>query len=53
MSFRVPAGRYAVTAAADLGDVVIRGITRDRRAARTIVARADVGDVSISRLRAS
>jgi hypothetical protein len=47
VSLRVPAGRYDLTTATELGEVVVRGILRDGDAARRIVARSDVGDVHV------
>lgn len=43
----VPAGRYRVDTAADVGGSSVDGITVDRAAPRSITARADVGDVQV------
>jgi hypothetical protein len=44
---KVPAGRYAVDADTDAGDVNVRGLVRDDSAPRSISARTDAGDVTV------
>jgi hypothetical protein len=43
----LPAGDYAVDADTDSGDVKLDGIVRNDRAANSIRARTDPGDVTV------